>query len=156
MGVSDVSSEAQRIEDVYQSSWTALTRLAFLLVGDIDEAHDIVQSVFATATARWAAIDDPSAYLKRAVVNRANDFHRKEFRKAAAPPLERHGGLAEPNLDGVWKFVQALPPAQRSVVVLRYYADLSLIDTAELLGRRASTVRSDLRRALNNLKRYLT
>lgn len=156
MSVSDVSSEAQAIEAIYQSSWTALTRLAFLLVGNTDEAHDIVQSVFATAAARWADIEDPSAYLRRAVVNRANDFHRKAFRRAAATSLQRPALAAEPDLDGVWQFVQSLPPAQRSVVILRYYADLGLIDIAELLGRPASTIRPDLRRALTNLKRHLT
>lgn len=156
MGVSDVSSEAQHIEEVYLSSRTALTRLAFLLVGNTDEAQDIVQSVFATAAGRWASIEDPHAYLRRAVVNRANDVHRRALRRVAAQPVDRHSGPAEPNLDGVWQFVQSLPSAQRAVIVLRYYADLSLVDIAALLGRPASTVRSDLRRALSKLKRYLT
>ena len=58
-------------------------------------------------------------------------------------------------MDGVWEFVQSLPRSQRTVVVLRYYADLSLVDIAEVVGRPASTVRSDLRRALMNLKENL-
>jgi RNA polymerase sigma factor (sigma-70 family) len=45
-----------------------------------------------------------------------------------------------------------LPVAQRTVVVLRFYEDLGLIEIASLLGRPASTVRSDLRRALTKLK----
>ena len=45
--------------------------------------------------------------------------------------------------------------AQRTVVVLRFYEDLGLADIASLLGRSASTVRSDLRRALTRLKGLL-
>jgi RNA polymerase sigma factor (sigma-70 family) len=58
----------------------------------------------------------------------------------------------EPELDEAWRFIQALPVAQRTVVVLRFYEDLGLTEIAALLGRPPSTVRSDLRRALRKLK----
>ena len=133
-----------------------LVGLAYLLVGDREEARDIVQTAFASASRRWDAIDDPHAYLRQAVVNRANDSHRKAFRRARHPlPVARDDG-GEPEVDGVWHFVQSLPTAQRTVVVLRYYADLTLVDIAEVIGRPASTVRSDLRRALNHLKGHLS
>jgi RNA polymerase sigma factor (sigma-70 family) len=154
--VSEVSSGSEQIEEVYRSLSGPLVRLAYLLVGDREDAKDIVQSVFASASHRWDAIDDPQAYLRRAVVNRANDSHRKAFRRARHP-LPIGGDYAdEPELDGVWRFVQSLPPPQRAVIVLRYYADLTLVDIADVIGRPASTVRSDLRRALTNLKGHLT
>ena len=150
--MSEVSSGSAQIEEVYRSLSGPLVRLAYLLVGDREEARDIVQSVFASAGRRWDTIGDPPAYLRRAVVNRANDSHRKAFRQALHPlPLARDAG-GEPELDGVWHLVQSLPTAQRTVVVLRYYADLTLVEIAEVIGRPASTVRSDLRRALINLK----
>jgi RNA polymerase sigma factor (sigma-70 family) len=149
--VGDVSSVSQPLEAVYRSSRLALTRLAYLLVGDLSEAEDIVQAVFATAASRWEAINDPSAYLRRAVVNRANDVHRRSSRAAAAlGPTDV--SIDQPDVDEVWGFVQRLPTAQRAVVVLRFYEDLGLGDIATLLGRPASTVRSDLRRALTKLK----
>ncbi len=141
----------QPLEAVYRSSWLALTRLAYLLVGDRGEAEDIVQTVFTTAVARWETINDPSAYLRRAVVNRANDVHRRSFRSAATSVLTG-ASIDQPEVDEVWRFVQGLPTAQRAVVVLRFYEDLGLGDIASLLGRPASTVRSDLRRALTKLK----
>jgi RNA polymerase sigma factor (sigma-70 family) len=58
----------------------------------------------------------------------------------------------EPELDEAWRFIQTLPVVQRAVVVLRFYEDLGLTEIAALLGRPASTVRSDLRRALRKLK----
>ncbi len=150
----DVSSKPLQLEEVYRSSRTALTRLAFLLVGDRDEADDIVQSVFATAASRWSAINDPTSYLRRAVVNRAHDAHRRSFRRTA--PVARHGDVGEPDLDVVWRFVDSLPIPQRAVVVLRFYEDLSLVQIAALLGRPQNTVRSDLRRALIDLRGSLT
>jgi len=146
-----VGPELLAIEAVYKSSWLALTRLAYLLVGDRSEAEDIVQTVFVTATPRWESIEDPAAYLRRAVVNRAHDVHRRSFRSAATtdPPTRASG---EPEVDEAWQFVQALPTVQRAVVVLRFYEDLSLTDIGSVLGRPASTVRSDLRRALTTLR----
>lgn len=150
----EVSSAPQALEAVYRSSRLALTRLAYLLVGDRDEAEDIVQTVFTTAAARWETIHDPPAYLRRAVVNRVHDVHRRSFRADPTRPAETF--IDQPELDDVWTYVQGLPTVQRAVVVLRFYEDLGLSEIATLLGRPASTIRSDLRRALTKLKGSLT
>ena len=150
-----MSSEQSALEAVYRSSSLALTRLAYLLVGDRSEAEDIVQSVFVSAVTRWPTIDEPSAYLRRAVVNRATDVHRRSHR-AAAPALPAAGLVGEPAVDDTLRFVRALPDRQRAVVVLRFYEDLSLTEIAALLDRPDATVRSDLRRALTKLRRSLT
>jgi RNA polymerase sigma factor (sigma-70 family) len=152
--VGKVSSEPQPLDSVYRSSWLALTRLAYLLVGDRGEAEDIVQTVFTSAVARWEAIDDPAAYLRRAVVNRASDAHRRSYRKPA-PNAGVTECVGEPEVDELWALVSALPAPQRAVVVLRFYEDLALSDIATLLDRPASTVRSDLRRALTKLRELL-
>jgi RNA polymerase sigma factor (sigma-70 family) len=142
------------LEAVYRSSWLDLTRLAYLLVGDRSDAEDIVQAVFTTAMARWDAIDDPESYLRRAVVNRANDVHRRSYRRLQ-PGVSATASLGEPEGDELWDLVRGLPTPQRAVVVLRFYEDLTLADIAVLLGRPASTVRSDLRRALMRLRESL-
>jgi RNA polymerase sigma factor (sigma-70 family) len=152
--VSNVSSEPQALEAVYRASWLALTRLAYLLVGDRGEAEDIVQTVFTTAVKRWDAIGEPTAYLRRAVVNRANDAHRRSYRNAATGDGIT-ASIGEPEVDELWSLVSGLPVPQRAVVVLRFYEDLTLADIATLLGRPASTVRSDLRRALTKLRGLL-
>jgi RNA polymerase sigma factor (sigma-70 family) len=149
--VGDLAGERQPFEAVYRSSWLVLTRFAYLLVGDRSEAEDIVQSAFTSALARWDAIEEPTAYLRRAVINRASDVHRRSFRDAV-PVVGASEVIDETDGDEVWTLVRALPTAQRAVVVLRFSEDLRLGDIAELLGRPASTVRSDLRRALTTLK----
>jgi RNA polymerase sigma factor (sigma-70 family) len=154
MCVSNVSSEPQPLEAVYRSSWLALTRLAYLLVGDRSEAEDIVQAAFVAATPRWEAINEPVAYLRRAVVNLANDVHRRSQRNLATR-MAVSPSVGEPEVDELWGLVVALPGWQRVVVALRFYEDLALADIATLIGRPASTVRSDLRRALMTLKEQL-
>src|SRR5262245_222674 len=149
-----ISSKPQPVEDVYRSSWLDLTRLAYLLVGDRGEAEDIVQAVFTTAMARWDAIDDPESYLRRAVVNRANDVHRRSYR-GPQPGVRVTASLGESESGELWDLVRGLPTPQRAVVVLRFYEDLTLADIAALLGRPPSTVRSDLRRALTKLRESL-
>ena len=151
--VSEVSRDARNLEVVYRTSRLSLTRLAYLLVGDRGEAEDVVQTVFTTAAAQWDTIEDPTVYLRRAVVNRSNDVHRRAFR--TAPLVTSRELPGEPRVDETWRFVQTLPTAQRTVVVLRFYEDLGLAEIASLLGRSASTVRSDLRRALTRLKGLL-
>jgi RNA polymerase sigma factor (sigma-70 family) len=148
--VREVSPGPGSLEAVYRTSWLALTRLAYLLVGDRNEAEDVVQTVFMTAAARWDQIDEPQAYLRRAVVNRAHDAHRRMLRNPAIVTARESPG--EPELDEAWRFIHGLPVAQRTVVVLRFYEDLGLAEIASLLGRPAGTVRSDLWRALRKLK----
>jgi DNA-directed RNA polymerase specialized sigma24 family protein len=150
-----VSSDEPALETVYRSSSLALTRLAYLLVGNRAEAEDIVQTVFTSAAAHWATIEQPAAYLRRAVVNQAYDSHRRNHR-AAVPAPSADGVVGEPAIDDTLRYVRALPLPQRAVVVLRFYEDLSLTEIAALLDRPHSTVRSDLRRALTTLRRSLT
>lgn len=52
----------------------------------------------------------------------------------------------------LWSFVQTLPPRQRSVVVLRYYEQLSEAEIAEVLGVSVGTVKSQASRALAGLR----
>jgi RNA polymerase sigma factor (sigma-70 family) len=156
VGVRKVSSRPQSLDDVYRSSRLRLVRLAVLLVGDRDEAEDIVQSVFVVAASRWDTIDDPPSYLHRAVVNRANDVHRRKSRVAPLLRCRHAHEEGEPVVDDMWRSLQRLPMMQRTVVVLRFYEDLSLTEIALLLERPASTVRSDLRRGLAKLKGLMT
>jgi DNA-directed RNA polymerase specialized sigma24 family protein len=60
-----------------------------------------------------------------------------------------------PEVDETWAELCRLPTNQRAVVVLRFYLDLPLVTIAELLDRQAATVRSDLHRALDRLRRFL-
>ncbi len=141
-------------EDAYADLRLPLLRLAFLLSGSRDQAEDVVQTVFTTAYPRWDDIDEPRAYLRRAVVNACNELHRRRAKDRGRPP-EPEPVTAIPEVDETWAVLVRLPARQRAVVVLHFYEDQSLADIGRLLGRPAATVRSDLRRALTTLRSQL-
>jgi DNA-directed RNA polymerase specialized sigma24 family protein len=149
----EVQASPSDLEQVYRDHRLGLVRLGFLLTGSREDSEDLVQSAFATASVRWDEIDQPLAYLKRAVVNQASDLHRRRARERGRPVRE---GVTEiPEVDETWVVIQRLPHRQRTVVVLRFYEDLPLLEIARLLSRRPATVRSDLRRALERLRKAL-
>jgi len=148
-------SETPVLEATYRELRLPLLRLAFLLTGSRETAEDVVQSAFASAQPRWQRIDDRGAYLRRCVVNLAKDGQRREYRRRRLLRPEPEPVTAIPELDETWALVRRLPATQRAVVVLHYYEDLPLVEIGQLLDRPASTVRSDLRRALDRLRKAL-
>jgi RNA polymerase sigma factor (sigma-70 family) len=141
------------LEQIYRDHRLALVRLAFLLTGSREDSEDLVQSAFATASARWDEIEQPLAYLKRAVLNRASDLRKRRARERGRPAGEAVTEL--PEVDETWAVLKRLPHRQRVVIVLRFYEDLPLLEIARLLDRPPATVRSDLRRALGRLRKAL-
>ena len=148
------STDTITFEVVYRAERLGLIRLGFLLTGSREQAEDVVQSAFAALHQRWHDVDNPPAYLRRAVINLAHDTHRRRFRERLLAVHDRTTEI--PEIDETWHHIKSLPPNQRAVVVLRYYEDLPLGDIAALLDRPAATVRSDLRRALDKLRKVLS
>ena len=140
------------VEEAFRRYERALLRLAFVLVGPRGDAEDIVQAAFLALTKAGDSVTDPLAYLRGVVVRRANDQHRRSYRRL---PRRPEVVLADPELDETWARVQRLPHHQRIVVTLRFYEDLSLVDIAQITGRPEGTVRSDLHRALTRLRTEL-
>jgi RNA polymerase sigma factor (sigma-70 family) len=143
------------VDEAFAKHRVELLRLAFLLVGSEAQAEDIVQTAFVAAHARWDVIDHHLAYLKRTVVNRAADAHRRRARERRWLARQREPVSEIPEIDETWHVLRQLPTAQRTVVVLHFYEDLPLVDIAEMLGRPTATVRSQLHRALDRLRRTL-
>jgi len=119
------------------------------MTGSRDEAEDLVQVALVSAQPRWEQIDAPIAYLRRVIVNRAKDGQRRSFR---APPLPPAPFTEIPDIDETYTAILQLSETQRAVVILHFYEDLSLVEIADVLNRPPATVRSDLRRALNQLR----
>lgn len=135
--------------DLYRRSHGPMVRLAYLLTRSTSVAEDLVHDAFLRLQTRWELIIDPDAYLRRAVVNAANSHHRRgrlEQGRARAPaPVHQQP-------DELWDALAGLAPRRRSVLVLRYYLDLSEAETARLLGCRPGTVKSLTHRALAELR----
>ncbi len=146
----------------------ALLRLARVLTGNAADAEDAVQDALSRALPRWERIcqaDDVDAYVRRMVVNAHTSWWRR-FRRRESPvevlPGSRTRSVPGPG-DGpghdererLWQACRALPEAQRTAVVLRYYEQLEYDEIAALTGVREGTVRSRVSRGIAVLRQQL-
>ncbi len=138
-----------------------IQRMARVLVGDPDDAADLVADAIARTLPRWRAgrVRDVGAYVHRVTVNLAARRWRRRLlarqRDRAAMdwlPLQRDLAEDVADRDRTLRAVMRLPPRRRAVVVLRFYEDLPLGEIAAVLGVREGTVKSQLFRALEQLR----
>jgi RNA polymerase sigma-70 factor (sigma-E family) len=141
-----------------ESAAPQLRRTAFLLCGNWHTAEDLAQTALARVFMSWRKIrrrDAAHAYATRTLVNcyladrrlkRAVEVLTDQCpeREVAAPSVE--------NRLMVLAALALLPPKARAVVVLRYWADLSVDQVAEVLGCSPGNVRSQSTRALGKLR----
>ena len=139
---------------------TALYRTAFLLAGDHAAAEDLLQSAFAKLYLSWDRVRDHGAldgYVRRIMVNENNSLWRRAWKRRehstdAIPETGAHDTYDDGSDGALWSYVATLPPKQRSVIVLRYYEQLSEAETADVLGVSVGTVKSQASRALAGLR----
>lgn len=137
-------------------------RLALLLTQDWHRADDLVQAAITKLYVHWGrarAADNIDAYARAIVVReflseRRSSWARRvtlsnQVPETAAPSLDQDGSLDLHNA------VAALPPRQRAVLVLRFYSDLTVEQSAEALGCTPGTVKSQTAKALDSLRRSL-
>ncbi len=138
-------------------------RLAFLLTGDRALAEDLVQDAFARMIGRLQHLREPDAfwtYLRRTIVNLSNSRFR--HRRVERAYLERLGAAPSAvtndndELDeAMHRVILGLPQRQRAAIVLRFYEDLSDVQTAAVLGCSAGNVRSLVSRGMTTLREAL-
>jgi len=159
----------EAVTQMYAVHYTALVRLASLLVRNSGEAEEIVQDAFVTMHDKWRRLREPEkalGYLRRTVVNRARSSLRRHAVADRQLPqqmadLRRHQTDAESALlrgatrDAVLSALHSLPQRQREVLVLRYYSDLSERDIAAALGISQGAVKSHASRGINSLRTQL-
>jgi RNA polymerase sigma-70 factor (sigma-E family) len=145
--------------ELVEAAWPGLYRTAYLLVGDHHLAEDLVQTSLAKTYASWGKVREPAAaagYARVVLANTASSwFRRRSWRneRPASELPEPAGSIPEPSdRPAIVEALRTLPPRQRAVVVLRYYADLSVRDVADALGISEGTVKSQTSHALSALR----
>ncbi|GAA5048939.1 SigE family RNA polymerase sigma factor [Streptomyces similanensis] len=141
-----------------------LLRTARSLTANPADAEDLLQTALTKTYVAWERIEDHRAldgYVRRALLNTRTSQWRKrkvdEFACDELPEPEPSVGTADPAeqqalRDAMWRAIAKLPTRQRAMVVLRYYEDLSEVQTAEVLGVSVGTVKSAVSRALGKLR----
>jgi RNA polymerase sigma-70 factor (sigma-E family) len=153
-------------DEFVASGSAGLLRSAYLLTGDRDHAEDLLQVTLVRTARRWeAARHSPHAYAHRVLVNLLHDRQRNLSRRVTEQRPEDFDDRLRPVADGVQALVdrmaiisvvRSLPARQREVVVLRFFADLSVSETAAAIGASEGTVKTHTSRALTALREALT
>ncbi|MGN0064312.1 MAG: SigE family RNA polymerase sigma factor [Nocardioides sp.] len=132
----------------------ALLRVAYLLNGDHQHAEDLLQTALVQAAKHWERIHtSPEAYVRRTLYT-AN-VSRWRRHRVPEVPLEHDRGAPDVDTPARLALLDALAgltAKQRTVLVLRYYEDLTEARTAEVLGISVGTVKSTSRQALTRLR----
>jgi RNA polymerase sigma-70 factor (sigma-E family) len=143
---------------------SALQRAAYLMVGDVALAQDLVQEALTKTYVAWPRLRDVAnaeAYTRRAITTTAISwFRRKSWNNERTTDRLPEGGAGDHADDvatstALWDALQALPPRQRVAVVLRFYDDLSEVQTAAAMGCAVGTVKSQVSAALTKLRARL-
>ncbi len=134
----------------------ALSRTAYLLTGDAHLAEDLVQTALFKAARSWHRIQgDPEPYVRRILYTQNISWWRSR-RHAKEQTLGTYDvPAAGTDLDLRLTLEQALARLtvrQRTVLVLRYFEDLTEVQTAAALGIGSGTVKSIGRQALARLR----
>ena len=134
---------------------TALLRYGTVLAGDPHRAADLVQDALERVGLAWDKVDDPEGYVRRTMANRSISTWRRLRRERLVdvPPDAPYD--AAPADDVMWAVLKQLPPRQRTVLVLRYYEDLSEAEIARVLGIAPGTVKSSASKGIAALRAAL-
>lgn len=147
-----------RLVRQYQES---VFRMAYLILGDADEAKDIAQETFIRALKALPTFDMSRPlrpWLVSIAANLARNRYHAQGRQIAAMQrlyLADPDQLAMPspqNAESIWQEVQQLEAPDQEIIYLRYFLDLSIAETAAALHIAEGTVKSRLHRALQRLR----
>ena len=137
----------------------ALLRSGWLLTGDWAGAEDLVQTALAAAWPKWGTVRyAPEMYVRKIMVNTFLRWRQRrwngEIATANLPEAHAYGDAFAQiaSRAALSAALDRLPPKQRAVVVLRYFADMTEAQTAEAMGCSVGTVKSHAAKALAKLR----
>jgi RNA polymerase sigma-70 factor (sigma-E family) len=138
----------------------ALLRTAYLMVGDHQLAQDLVQEALIKTFMAWPRLRDREqvdAYVRRTIVTTSISWRRRRsFHERPSPVLPETGATDQVESLATHQVLighlRGLPPRQRAAIVLRYYEDLSVAQTAEVMGCSPGAVKSHVSIGLGKLR----
>lgn len=153
-------SPTDGFDTFYRDNYARVVVSLRVAAGSRDDAEDLAQEAFARTLTRWARVRDgpsPVGYVYRVAfrLQRRSRWRRRRQRELEQKAAELRGivgwndveGAARDDVAAVREALNRLPPACRRVAALCFYAELTAAEAADVLGVRASTVRTQLQRA---------
>ena len=154
------------LEGVYREQAPALFRFLFRLTGDEGEVREVIQEIFvrlAKAPRLLDGVTAPRSFLFRMAHRMVIDRHRRDATRQHYDDrvYQEQAAVVEPALvaeDAVWRqkllaaSLEALPPEQKAVVVLKVWEEMTFAEIADVLEIPANTAASRYRYALDKLR----
>lgn len=149
------SAHDQSFEAFYRHEYPGQFRRAALLVGSEADAGEAVAHAFTNIFERWDKLENPGAYLNRAVLNACRDIGRRRTKLTVVDADFEHSLADEYGSADLFAALHALPYKERAVVVLKHWVGLRERDIAEQLDIAQGSVGPTLSRAYKRLKPHL-
>ena len=163
----EAPARAELVDVLFRRHYTALLRLAVVMLGDRGAAEDAVQDAFVALHRRRRHLREPAAaeaYLRACVLNRCRSFVRRQVTQRAPRPLmvvREHAESPEDTTVGreaaesLVTAMRTLARRQREVLACRYVLELSVAETAQLLAISEGAVKSHTHRGLRALQQRI-
>ncbi len=155
------TADETEFRDYVTGHLAGLRRTAYLLCGDWHQAEDIVQTALTKLYLSWRRVRERGAldsYVRQIVVRTYIDEGRRGWRRER-PTAQLPDSVGREELpDDRMFLLRALaqvPSRQRAALVLRFWEDLSVEETAHALGCSEGTVKSSTARGLDNMREVL-
>jgi RNA polymerase sigma-70 factor (ECF subfamily) len=160
-----MQSQAETFDTFYRREYVRMVAIARALLRSGTAAEDLAQESFVAAHRHWERIsrfDDPAAWVRRVLINRATSLRRRHGAEWRA--LSRLGGRARedtlpelsPSGIEVWEAVRRLPRRQAQAIVLHYVDQLTVEEIGEVMGCTSGAVKTHLFRARARLSESLS
>ena len=144
-----------KFDDLYRTEYVPMVKLARGLVDSSERAEEIVQDAFAKVFERWNRLNEPGGYLRVTVINGARSELRKREVSRRFGLTRRAEATATEERDYLIDALDQLPAKQKTVLVLRFFADMSEKEISDTLSIRPGTVKSTTSRGLARLRKAL-
>jgi RNA polymerase sigma-70 factor (ECF subfamily) len=140
----------ERFEVFYARQYRGVMAFAYALTGNRSQAEDLTQEAFLSAFVSWSSIQEPDAWVRTVVSNKAMTWWRRQYtaRKVMVRMAQRDDGAPEisAEADAFWTEVRRLPSRQAQAITLFYLDDYPVSDISRVLGCSESTARTHLSR----------
>lgn len=153
-------AEKPTLREVFDAEESPLLRFAFGIVGRREVAEDLVQDAFLKLHQHWQDVENPRAWLFRAVrnlaLNHLRDHKRETALETAPEPAtdkpDAHEALGHCEAVGMLRMLVAeMKPADRKLIRLKYHDGLKYDQISHQTGLTAGNVGYKLHHLLRNL-----